>query len=185
VRFTLTYDGPLLTKEGKAGKQKVREHFHPQLQELWGYEPLKNGADMITEHGWDPGGLSILTTREGQVYAPLASKKLKVSAELDVLLLRGGPAGGVIVGQGDIDNRLKVLFDALSVPPPQQGVPCTDGLGTPQAPLHTLVEDDDMITRVNVVTARWLGSHPPNEVRVIIHADVRPAGHIYANQLFL
>jgi hypothetical protein len=55
VRFTLTYDGPLLTKEGKAGKQKVREHFHPQLQELWGYEPLKNGADMITEHGWDPG----------------------------------------------------------------------------------------------------------------------------------
>ena len=130
-------------------------------------------------------GISVLTEVGGQTYAPLASKKLKLTAELDVLFLRAGPAGSLLTGHGDIDNRLKVLFDALSVPTPQQVVACSNGRGTEEAPLHTLLEDDDMVTRVNVDTARLLGDHPSGDVRVIVRVDVRPAGHMWANQVFL
>jgi hypothetical protein len=191
VRFTLTYDGPLHVRGKAPAKQVVREAFHPQLAELWTYEPLVHSRFLLDPSGQkDPDemfqpGLSVLTTIGAQVYAPLVSRKLKLNAELEVLLLRAGPAGSVLTGQGDIDNRLKVLFDALSVPTPQQALPCTDDLGTAAKPLHTLLEDDDMVTRVDVDTARLLGNHPHGHVRAIVRVDIRPAAHLYANQPFL
>ncbi len=191
VRFTLTYDGPLHIGGKAQGKQRVREGFHPQLSDLWTHEPLVYSACLLEPAGqrfpeepYSPG-LSVQVAVRGQVYAPLVSRKLKLTAELDVLLLRAGPAGNVLTGQGDIDNRLKVLFDSLSVPTLQQVKPCSNGLGTSARPLHTLLEDDDLVTRVNVDTARLLGHHEPGHVRAIVRVDVRPAGHIYANQVFL
>jgi hypothetical protein len=193
VRFTLTYDGPLHVSGKAPAKQVVRESFHPQLVELWTYEPLIYSRVLLDPRGQtnpedryrlEPG-ISVLTKIGAQVYAPLVSRKLKLNAELDVLLLRAGPAGSVLTGQGDIDNRLKVLFDALSVPTLQQALPCAGGLGTETKPLHTLLEDDDMITRVNVDTARLLGGYPAGHVRAVIRVDVRPAAHLYANQPFL
>jgi hypothetical protein len=193
MRFTLTHDGPLHVRGKAPVKQGVREAFHPQLVELWTYEPLIHSRFLLDPRGQanpedqyrlEPG-LSVLTTVGGQVYAPLVSRKLKLNAELDVLLLRAGPAGSVLTGQGDIDNRLKVLFDALSVPTLQQVRPCAEGLGTEANPLHTLLEDDDMVTRANVDTARLLGDYPAGHVRAIIRVDVRPAAHLYANQPFL
>ncbi len=193
MRFTLTYDGPLHVGGKAPAKQVVREAFHPQLVDLWTFEPLIHSRFLLDPRGvanpedryrLEPG-LSVLTTVGAQVYAPLVSKKLKLNAELDVLLLRAGPAGGVLTGQGDIDNRLKVLFDALSVPTLQQALPCAEGLGTEAKPLHTLLEDDDMVTRVSVDTARLLGDYPAGHVRAIVRVDVRPATHLYANQPFL
>lgn len=191
MRFTLTYDGPLHVRGKAPAKQAVREAFHPQLVELWGYEPLVHSQFLLDAPDQaNPGepfqrGVSVLTRVGAQAYAPLVSKKLKLNAELDVLLLRAGPAGSVLTGQGDIDNRLKVLFDALSVPTLQQAHPCSGGLGTEATPLHTLLEDDDMVTRVNVDTARLLGDHAAGHVRAIVRVDVRPAAHMYANQPFL
>ena len=191
MRFTLTYDGPLHVRGKAPAKQAVREVFHPQLAELWSYEPLVHSQFLLSPGGqknpneiYEPG-LSVLTTVGAQVYAPLVSRKLKLNAELEVLLLRAGPAGSVLTGHGDIDNRLKVLFDALSVPTLQQAQPCSGGLGTETQPLHTLLEDDDMVTRVNVDTARLLGDYPDGHVRAIVRVDVRPAAHLYANQPFL
>lgn len=97
----------------------------------------------------------------------------------------GGPAGSVLSGQGDIDTRLKVLFDALSVPTLQQALPCAEGLGTEAKPLHTLLEDVDMTIRVSVDTARLLGHYPAGHVRAMVSVAVRPAAHLYANQPFL
>jgi hypothetical protein len=191
VRFTLTYDGPLHVGERAQGKQRVREAFHPQLSDLWTYEPLIYSASLLDHAGqrfpeqpYKPG-VTVQVAVGGQVYAPLVTRNLKLTAELDVLLLRAGPAGNVLTGQGDIDNRLKVLFDSLSVPTPQQVKPCSDGLGTRDRPLHTLLEDDALVTRVNVDTARLLGHHAPGHMRAVVRVDVRPTGHISANQVFL
>jgi hypothetical protein len=83
----------------------------------------------------------------------LPSKKLKLNVELDVLFLRAGPARSLLTGQDDIDNRLKVLFDALSV----------------------------AATTGQALLLQGSGQKPH---RAIARVGVRPAGHIYANQVF-
>jgi hypothetical protein len=190
VRFTLTYDGPLHIGNKAQGKQEVRESLHPQLRDLWQHAPLAGSTQLLTweGEGGEPGhpGLSVITRVKDQVFAALVCKELRLSAELDVLFLRAGKAG-VLIGQGDIDNRLKVLFDALSVPRPQmaENAPCSDGLGTEDSPLFTLLEDDELVTRVNVDTARLLGEWPDDHVRVIVRVDVRPTELIWGNMSFM
>jgi hypothetical protein len=53
------------------------------------------------------------------------------------------------------------------------------------APFDTLLEDDDLVTRVNVDTARLLSDGPEDQVRVIVRVDVRPTDVTYANMPFM
>jgi hypothetical protein len=182
VRFTLTYDGPLRTRRGGKSleKQSVREHFHPQLRDLWSHKPLDDHRRLL-EPKSESNVLTSLVDRGGQVYAALISRSMKVTAELDVLLLRKWPAGGVLVGEGDIDNSLKVLFDALSVPTPQQVEPCAGARATMVDPFFTLLEDDALVTRVNVDTAQLLGDHDPKVVKAVIRVQTRVSEQMYGN----
>lgn len=49
-------------------------------------------------------------------WLPLVREELGIAAALDILFLRRDAPGKIIGGGGDIDNRLKVLFDALRKP---------------------------------------------------------------------
>jgi hypothetical protein len=106
---------------------------------------------------WTGGdpGLSVLARVKDQVFAAVVCKELRLSAELDVLFLRAGNA------------------------------PCSGDLGTEDAPLYTLLEADDLVTRVNVDTARLLGNWPDDHVRVIVRVDVRPTEIIWGNMSFM
>jgi hypothetical protein len=83
-------------------------------------------------------------------------------AHLDILFLRPGSPGSVITQGGDIDNRLKTLFDGLQIPDENQIVaappPSPDQTKAPWggAPFFCLLENDVLITRVNVETDRLL-----------------------------
>jgi Holliday junction resolvase RusA-like endonuclease len=50
------------------------------------------------------------------VFVPLVTAEMSAVAELSVVLLRPEPAGQLLTQGGDIDNRLKTLFDALTMP---------------------------------------------------------------------
>jgi hypothetical protein len=76
---------------------------------------------------------------------------------------------------GDIDNRIKVLFDGLRMPehtPELGGVP----LEVDENPFFCLLEDDSLITSVTVTTDRLLleknAEEKPNDVHLIIHVTV-------------
>jgi hypothetical protein len=101
-------------------------------------------------------------------YVPLISTKLDLRAELEVVLFSTALPGGLL-HSGDIDNRLKTLFDALSIPTRQQAV------GTdvePDARLFCLAEDDRLITRIDVTNDRWLDA--PNSRECLAIVRVRP-----------
>jgi hypothetical protein len=53
--------------------------------------------------------------RNGYNFVPLVTERLLLLCRLDVLFLRPDPPGSLIKS-GDIDNRLKTLFDALRMP---------------------------------------------------------------------
>lgn len=54
-------------------------------------------------------------TKYGFRFAPLINKYYGWVCDLDILFLRREEAGAIVNG-GDIDNRLKVLFDGLRIP---------------------------------------------------------------------
>lgn len=95
--------------------------------------------------------------------------------ELDILFLRREPPGAVVNHGGDIDNRIKILFDALRIPQSEKELPANEDIpgGTI---LFCLMEDDGLITRVNIESERLLGAITPESkanVKLVVRATVK------------
>ncbi|MFN3462673.1 MAG: hypothetical protein ACK4X1_01225 [Terricaulis sp.] len=115
-------------------------------------------------------------------FIPLVRESLALKCALRILFMRKEEPGG-IVNRGDIDNRLKTLLDALSMPNIDQEKRCP----TRDMPTYTLLENDRDIVAIDIDTRQLLsrpGSHR-NEVRLIIDVDVRVAEARSYNQPFL
>lgn len=123
----------------------------------------------------------MLTEVGDHVYAPLVRTQLHLLAELDILLLRPELPGGVVTSGGDIDNRLKTLFDALGVPSQTQDIAPNARVSSGESPTFTLLEDDALIARVNIDTDRLLSAPQPDFVRMIIRVSLRARKLILGN----
>ena len=168
MEFTLLYDGQLKTKGKPAHKQEIRRTFHAQLKNLWQQVPLCDLARIIGEKPQE-GELSIIRKVGKFTFAPLISEKLKLTGELSIIFLRPEPPGSVITQGGDIDNRLKTLFDALRMPKVDNEIPNGDEPASDEHPFFCVFEDDNLITKVSVQTDRLLQPDlSENEVRLII-----------------
>ena len=88
-----------------------------------------------------------------------------------MVLLRPEEPGNVVTQGGDVDNRLKTLFDALAIPQANQ-IPTGDTPGEDELPFHCLLEDDNLITCIRVTVDRLLDSKCPSEVLIVISVDV-------------
>ena len=183
VRFTLTFDGQLPPSASAPVKQQIRESLHPQLKELWSHEPLVHDHNYLKPLATD-NTLSVLTEVGGHVFAPLVTQRLWVLAELSIGMLRPEPPGGIVTDHGDIDNRLKTLFDALRAPSAAQEIKPGAPPSSVTGPTFTLLDDDRLITRVSVETDRLLA--PPqsltNYTRLTIEVSLRASRVIYGNQ---
>ncbi|GAC1435418.1 MAG: hypothetical protein NVS1B11_37320 [Terriglobales bacterium] len=92
--------------------------------------------------------------RCGYRFMPLISEWFSAACSLDILFLRRDGPGALVKSGGDIDNRIKVLFDALRMPQTCDEV-CGDSPGEGGNPFFCLLEDDKLITKVQVET-NWL-----------------------------
>lgn len=173
MEFRLIYRGPLPPNGTPTQKHAIREALHPQLVELWRHPPL-NGLTALLTHPAQPGSLSIIRPVAGFQFAQLVHSGLGMYAELDVLLLRLGPVGGVIGHGGDIDNRLKTVFDALRSPHQPSELPAGIAPTLQQVPFHCLLEDDRLITRVSVTVDRLLDpTLGPHDVFLLMQVRVQ------------
>jgi hypothetical protein len=131
------------------------------------------------------GDYSLIRPLGSFVFVPLVNAGMNVVAELSVTLLRPEPPGGLITQGGDIDNRLKTLFDALTMPRlanalPPGAVPATD-----EAPFFCVLEDDNLVTAVAVRTEQLL--EPNVELSVVdiaIHVRTRVTRPTIGNDAF-
>jgi hypothetical protein len=200
MQFRLVYEGELPaagTSSRAPEKHQIRKVLHKQLARLWREHPFLNeylkefqeGIKYIeSEHGGyvfmeDPDlhvvaeGHAILDYR----FIPLIGKSFGASAcSLDILFLRRDHPGGLIRSGGDIDNRIKVLFDALRMPQNSAEL-CGQTPESGETPFFCLLEDDQLITEVKVTTDRLLtasesGSENPSDVHLIIHVKTLVSG---------
>ena len=73
---------------------------------------------------------------------------------------------------GDLDNRLKTLFDGLRRPISPNEIPAGAAPLDDEKPFHCLLSDDALVSHVNVETRQISGLLEPDEVIVMINASI-------------
>jgi hypothetical protein len=192
MHLTLTYDGPLHSATNKdprtAEKNSIRRKLHPQLYDSWLTHPALEGKlaawESAKEYQYkDDANTFILAYRvERYGFIPLITTRHHMICELDILFLRREQPGSLIHG-GDIDNRLKVLFDALSMPTQTNQL---EGLKDSEPePFFTLLQDDRLITGLKLRTSQLhepvAPGSSPSDVRLVIDVSIHITRATYAN----
>ncbi len=188
MNFRLLYEGRLPSNGTPKEKQTIRRVLHPQLAELWRQPPLSELASLrhaLEETAQGEGSVPLAMRRGAFLFVPVVTTRLRLICHLDVLFLRPGAPGEVIGHGGDIDNRLKTLFDALQIPDANQVVDESPQGG--ETPFFCVTEDDALVTRVTVETDRLLkpvpgGAAPdPTRVALVLSVTLRASALVYAN----
>jgi len=213
VNFRLTYDGAMLkavtgNNKRKEEKHQIRRAFHVQLANLWNNTELlrdQMGALETEQLGDQQIQRSSLLNKALKNYKrgdfvclPIIRSDMHLVCDLDILFLRPEQPGQIIKSGGDLDNRLKTLFDALRIPNNENEI---KGF-KPEAfemPFLCLLENDSLITGFRITTDRLLEAatkpalpadevprpedvitvercwenHPPSFVRLIINVKIK------------
>lgn len=214
--LTFQGDLPPTGNKSKSPKKKseVRRHISSQLDELWHVHPAlqrlianrlvprTGGVLTDEEHHSNPtidqrapagpgdldlcASIAVTNPTHGTVnFRPLVRRSLALTCSLSILFMRKEEAGSVYMrgrgAYGDLDNRIKTVLDALTVPPIDQSV---DG-GLPF--MYALLEDDALVTALNIQTRRLLNAPgtSASHVNLVIEVDVRLAESRHYNRFFL
>ncbi len=170
MEFTLVYDGPLKANGTIADKHEIRRVFHPQIRKHW---KTLDRDDCLVENP-PKGNLSILRKVGSLRFAPIVSSSLFLVARLEIILLRPEAPGAIITRGGDIDNRLKTLFDALRMPLHPHEIPRNYKPSEDEDPLFCLLEDDNLITGLSVSTDRLLlPGAKRNDVKMLVRVATK------------
>lgn len=171
VNFRLIYDGALKSASQsstrRTEKHAIRLIFDRQLNQLF------HGDELLHEpfRAGDPEFAKF--KRRSLSFWPIVRSSMHMVCDLDILFLRRGMPGRVIDSGGDLDNRIKVLFDALRVPTEDEmrGLE-RDG----QKGILCLLEDDKLITGFRVTSDQILEKMDDghrHDVRLIVNVEVK------------
>lgn len=178
MEFTLHYRGILKSNGKPTEKQALRRHFHQQLLLFWEQSFLKEHNDLLDQENT----ASIIYSIDGFKFASIVNEKLNLIAELNIIMLRPEPPGSIITQSGDIDNRLKTLFDALRIPKKSDELPKNDLPLDNETPFFCLLEDDNLITKISVSTDRLLyKTVDTSTVELLIHVKTKATKTTYNN----
>jgi hypothetical protein len=178
MEFRLLYSGEVFasanSKRRASEKHLMRQQFHPQLKRLWETNKSLLGLKQI-------GNLKFLSTRypfNGYYFVPLIREELCLYCSIDILFLRPEDNGNAILQGGDLDGRIKTIFDALRMP--KVGELAVDDKPQPdESPFFVLLEDDTLISEIKVTADNLLllpgtSAVSPNHVFMSIHVRLRP-----------
>ena len=199
MRFRLVWQGPLVATGNKSRPvevAKIRHDLSSQFQNLW---DTHNSLQVLREYCWvrQPGDTNLImdpsakTPRQlaekrpnlgminlcepisvgNKTYTPLIRASLHLNCELDILFLRQEDPGQLVLQGGDIDGRIKTLFDALRVPSLEE----QNKASLPdEERLFCLLKSDALISAFKVETDRLLfpKTEKANEVFLVIEVSV-------------
>ena len=98
-----------------------------------------------------------------------SSRRASATCKLDVLLLR--PIGVTV---GDLDGKLKTIFDALHLPNKDE-LACVTESQIPEL-TYCVMEDDEQIGAVNARYDYLLDARSDDELLLMIHVVIQPLG---------
>jgi hypothetical protein len=102
-------------------------------------------------------------------FIPLVRSSLYLSCAVDLLFLRHEEPFSLMRQGGDLDGRLKTLFDALKMPHPNDEY---KGAAPTADPLYVVLEDDSLISDFSVKSGRLLGRGEKKKHAVRLTVDI-------------
>jgi hypothetical protein len=126
----------------------------------------------------------ILVPEVGCNFIPLVRNSLHLACAVDVLFLRHEEPLNLMKQGGDLDGRLKTLFDSLKMPEPgneyRGDEPTAD-------PLYVVMEDDALISDMSIKSGRLLGNRSKDKhaVRLTIEITVKVLRVFEQNQCLI
>ena len=171
MKFRLVYEGDIFSAQARRSKEiqhKIREDFHYQIKNLLESDRVHDSVKNTT-----PVNRTLFN------FIPMVWKlKGAPDCSLNILFLRRDVRGSASSHAGDIDNRLKTLLDALTIPSKQQ---LPDGVTSrqDQEPFYCLFQDDCLVTNLTVEMDQWLapqkdGQSKSRESLVIVNVSIEP-----------
>ena len=196
MEFRLIYEG-ILPASGSGThvneKHIIRKEIHKQLKALWHVQAPLVGFATHKMFQDDPAtgerrewteldDIARQYIKFGFNFVPLVGRHFGLVCGLDILFLRRENPGAVITQGGDLDNRIKVLFDALRMPKdvnelPKGAVPDEDE----KKRFFCLLEDDLLVTEFSVTSDRLLAplrsAESQSDVYLVIKVKTKVADH--------
>ena len=200
MKFRLTYAGIVKSSGNKPktiNKHEIRLAFHEQLLILWSSNPILRDFSQwqspTLERAIEPNFAANLEEaiagKEPQKYPysdlliakhkmhdvswhPLVTTESGLICEVNILMLRPNDSKSIVQG-GDIDGRVKTIFDALSIP--KNGDILSKFLKPPDV-FHTVLSDDSLISKVSVDTDELLeldDARDPNFAQLVIEITTK------------
>jgi hypothetical protein len=177
---------------------KIRNDFHDQLADLWDnnvvfrqlartartypgggffgtgeYPPPElpnyNEPIRLLQPGQTDYCAAISVPDANASYIPIVRNSLYLNCAVDILFLRHEEPMSLMRAGGDLDGRLKTLFDALKMPHPNEPYKGEKPIANP---LYVVLEDDALISDFSVKSGRLLGRRPKHEQAVRLTVDV-------------
>lgn len=102
-------------------------------------------------------------------FIPIVRNSLHLACAVDILFLRHEEPYNLMRQGGDLDGRIKTLFDGLKMPDPKNQYV---GLTPTADPLYVVLEDDALISDISVRSGRLLGNRTKDRHRVRLTIDV-------------
>ncbi len=168
MEFRLIYRGSLPSETSKPrmeSKRAIRSYLSPQLKLLWSSHPrLKEFTEppyVDPDSNWSfierlaDQHKVVSVSNHIHRFVPLVTDDNYDGCCLDILFLRRDVPGGLVKHGGDIDNRLKVLFDALRMPGETQEIEDSPQRAA-ENPCFCLLADDKYMDQVSVTTDRLM-----------------------------
>jgi len=169
LEFRLLYEGELLSSGNKPkpqNKHAIRKQLNPQLRNLWKIKRnLRQYAGYLGNQVYPHDGtqeeriergiahLGSNWARGKYLFVPLVTEQFALRCSVDILLLRPDETQVIHSDGGDLDGKVKTIFDALQIPKSLEGINEPD---KDESLFYCLLEDDKLITEVRVVADQLL-----------------------------
>ena len=183
MEFKLRYRGALPSGRYQTeAKHRIRAIFHAQLADLTRDARFRDAASpglqpaiLKGRYATFPEGVEhqfFYVALNGFRFVPFVSRPHLLVAQLEISLGRRESPGDIFHDGGDLDNRLKTLLDALRMPhDPNElrGLPLGDG----EERFYCLLEDDSLVTRIEIDTYQLLGPLQDGEQETDVQLDIK------------
>ena len=200
MRFRLVYNGTLRSAGNSskgADARDIRDSFHDQLAYLWkthralhrlawtarvpdkdhvgsflGVSDSPFAPTGLPQYGMQKGFTDLTEdiALDGRLVKPLVRKSLDLTCSLNILFLRKEDPGSIVLQGGDLDGRIKTLFDALRMPTVDE----SKRYPSKHEKLYCLMESDTLISRFEVDADRLLfpTTEAPHEVHLVVEVSI-------------
>lgn len=173
MEFCLFYEGRLKSRDNANGKHCIRQALHAQVQSICHSDQFGDsffqkpngvigccGKEMFVDHG-------------RKRFWFLIAEHTSTVVDLSITLLVPHDVGRIVMNGGDIDNRVKTLFDALRAPVVPSEIPASDGFDYGDEGMYCLLQDDKLIDRISIKSYRDHSSLAEDSVRCFIEVKTK------------